>query len=150
MGAERWIMFSSKKVALSVRNFLGEISYIRNKDDEVYLEWSSPTTLEVGYSFGGNSREMATIVCRELSKRFVTRKIGIDSVGWYDDKDWKKSGERSATVRFGAYQKWADWIKDYDPVKFHYAAKYLEEEEKVWLTELDTWISYFFTNLEKQ
>lgn len=145
MGAERWILFGSLKAAYEARAFLGAYTDIQVEESGVWLQWASPLKLEVGYSFRGFSSEIANLVCRELARRFPIRRVGADSVGWYSEKDWLKTGERSAPSRYGQYPNWAAWIKDYDPVKWSFSAKYLEEEE---IRDLDAKVSRIFSNLD--
>ena len=121
MGAERWLRFSSKTDATAARAYLEGRTDIF--DDELesnaWLDWTRRgMVLELGFSFGGYNDAVATISSREIARRFPVTRIGADSVGWYADKDWQSTDPRGAPARYGAFTTWAEWIKEYDPVRF--------------------------------
>lgn len=140
MGAERWLDFGRKEVSDKVRAYLGECEDVRVGDmDGVWFEWKGRNKLEVWYSFGGLSNEVATLVCRELVKRFKVKKIGADSVGWYTD-DWSGDVGPELRARYEGAVSWVDWQEkyrvDWSPL-VTMAVKYGRVEElKEYLEEL--------------
>jgi len=111
MGAERWIELASEKEANRLKAYLGDIEDVGVDGCWCWFQWGGPTRFEVGYSFGGSSRDLAPIVCREIATRFAATRIGADSTEWYEDTDWEEDGW--ARENYGSYDSWVAWIKDY-------------------------------------
>lgn len=128
MGGSRWLMFKSPKERERAERFLsslegGEIDIEVSLPDReepldcgCYLDTcftSKAKSLAVSYSFNWADSFVATIVAREITRRFDVRRIGTDAVGWYPDNEWLTEGPRSAKSDYGAYTTWAAWMKDY-------------------------------------
>jgi hypothetical protein len=137
MGAERWIAFATKEERDRSLKFLATLGpeltvegtiqgYEHGAQvwilalDSGYDPDAEPDDgegtpcfgIEFGYSFGGDqSDDLAMLVVREMSKRFLLTRIGADSVGWYSDQDWQKDGPHTASHRYGPFTGWAEWSK---------------------------------------
>lgn len=125
MGSENWLLFKSPKEARRAELFLAPL------DSEVgiegkygcWLTWEGAKRLEIGVSAGSYYTGVHDFVQREICRRFDVRRIGADSVGWYRDSDFEKTGEHSAGTRYPGYTSWANWAKDYKPEWSHHLPK---------------------------
>ena len=137
MGAERWLRFASVKEAHKCREHLAETTFIGVEGEfGVFLEWTKPTVLEVGYQHGCLNNVFAWMVSREISNRFRLRAIGHDSVGWF-----KKVGPKQYP-----YTSWVEWLKSYDPKRDE--RWYDDTEPEVW-AKMQATVVDFFGNLDK-
>lgn len=149
MGAERWLLFKTAEVADHARKFLSLIGPdIPIQDQGCFLNWTGPRKLEVGYSFGWLDDAVATFVCREISRRFKVSSIGVDSSGWYSNKDWANTHPKGPSARYGPYTKWADWMKDYKPEwspEVRFEPESIEE-----VRQIEAAVVEIFTDLDKK
>ncbi len=117
MSAEQWVQFKSPKELERAVKFLGSIvgGMIVCGEAAVQVERKSKTSLRIGYPARFYRHELAQLVIRELSRRFVVTRIGMSAVGWYQDKDWAQSADEINCDYSKMYSSWAEWIQDWKP-----------------------------------
>jgi len=117
MGGELWLRFKSPKEAKRAEAFMAPLNNNVGIDNSwgCWLEWVSPTKLEIGYSFLALCSAAADFVQREICRRFDVRQIGATAFGWYPEKDWQSTDPKGAPACYPGYSDWPTWAKDYKP-----------------------------------
>lgn len=120
MGGERWLLPKSKKEAGKIKAFLEPLDMVGIDlcDIWVGIGWDN-TRLELSYSFGGpmaENSELASYMAREICKRYTIKRIGADSVGWYEESSWDitpEEDEHGPQAHYGKHANWVEWMKSY-------------------------------------
>lgn len=114
MGGSRDLLFKSGQELDRCMAFLEPVSgSIVAGDADCWPHRASSQKLEVQISFGnlqGNDI-LATLVCREIARRFGCRRYGSDATGWYDERD---VGKDLFIKERGRHESWVAWLMSAD------------------------------------
>lgn len=107
MGGNLWLLFKSPKEASRAKAFLNPLGGAVNACGAlVTLSWHGAMRVEISHS-GARAYTLADMVGREMCRRFDIRRIGADSVGWFE--------KHTPPADCPGYTEWVEWFKDYKP-----------------------------------
>lgn len=125
MSGERYLDFGTAKERTRALAYLKPLDgFLGIEDKEFQFDtgihindkvYRCRTAIGVEYNLHADASFIGSIVAREIARRFDLTRIGSDSVGWYGDSDWQKTGKFSAFDQYGYYPDWVSWLKDYKP-----------------------------------
>jgi hypothetical protein len=119
MGGELWLRFDSTEGFAAARALLRPIGGGFSVDDsaDCWLEWhADQRRLAVCFTTGAlaSNTALAFVLGREVARRFLVARVGMDSIGWMSDRDWTAPTGR-VRRQYGAFRSWAEWLRAYDP-----------------------------------